>query len=188
VNYPQKTLTISGLNFGQSPTVTLDSMTFPTMSSTSNQIVASFPNGSPPSSFAPGTYLLILQSRNQFPSVFTVDIGVNGPTGATGVAGPAGATGSQGPMGPQGPPGTNGTNGTGAPVCAASDNVVSYQGVLVCKSTLPHYVDNGDGTRGSSISEMATLAATSRRSTTTLVRFVAAGERRMIGQFIIWAL
>jgi hypothetical protein len=44
VNYTNKTLTITGQNFGSSPTVTLDSMTFPTMSSASNQIVADFPN------------------------------------------------------------------------------------------------------------------------------------------------
>jgi hypothetical protein len=33
VNYSQNTLTINGENFGSSPTVTLASMTFPTMSS-----------------------------------------------------------------------------------------------------------------------------------------------------------
>ena len=63
-----------------------------------------------------------------------------------GAQGLQGATGATGAAGPQGAAGTNGTNGTGAPVCAASDSVVSYQGVLVCKSTLPRYVDNGDGT------------------------------------------
>jgi hypothetical protein len=81
--------------------------------------------------------------------------GATGPTGATGAqglqgaAGPQGlqgATGAAGAVGPQGVAGTNGTNGTGAPVCAASDSVVSYQGTLVCQSTLPHYVDNLDGT------------------------------------------
>jgi len=33
LNYSQNTLTISGQNFGISPTVTLDSITFPTMRS-----------------------------------------------------------------------------------------------------------------------------------------------------------
>ena len=69
-----------------------------------------------------------------------------GATGATGAAGAAGASGQQGPAGPQGPPGTNGTNGAGAPTCSATDKVVSYQGALVCASTLPRYVSNGDGT------------------------------------------
>jgi hypothetical protein len=194
VNYGNGTLIIAGQNFGSNPTVTLDSANLATLRASSDQIIASFPSGAPPSSFTPGTYFLTLQSRNQFPSVFTVDIGANGPTGAmgavgpagpqgaagpagaqgvqgmmgapgpsgpagaagtigptgaagaTGAAGPAGATGPQGPAGPQGPPGTNGTNGSGTPVCAASDSVVSYQGVLVCKSTLPRYVANGDGT------------------------------------------
>jgi hypothetical protein len=78
--------------------------------------------------------------------------GAAGATGAQGVAGPAGpqglqgATGATGAVGPQGTTGANGTNGTGAPICAASDTVVSYQGALVCKSTLPRYIDNGDGT------------------------------------------
>jgi len=185
VNYTNNTLTIGGQNFGSSPTVTLDSMAFPTMSSASNQIVADFPSGTPPSSFTPGTYFLTLQFKNQLPAIFAVAIGANGPMGATGPQGPAGATGAtgalgpagpagptgspgstgmtgaqgpggpvgatgpQGPGGPQGPqgvPGTNGTNGTGAPSCSATDTVVSYQGALVCKSTLPRYIANGDGT------------------------------------------
>jgi hypothetical protein len=55
VNYSQNTLTITGQNFGSSPSVQLDSLTFPTISSASNQIVADFPNSTPPSSFTPGT-------------------------------------------------------------------------------------------------------------------------------------
>jgi Protein of unknown function (DUF1566)/Collagen triple helix repeat (20 copies) len=191
VDYAHNTLTLSGQNFGNNPTVTLDALAFPTQSSASNQIVANFPSGKAPSSFTPGTYFLTVQFRNQFPTIFGVDIGSNGapgpvgpqgaagspgvagapgpagpagaqglpgpmgPPGAMGASGPAGAMGAQGlqgatgatgAAGPQGAAGTNGTNGTGAPVCAASDSVVSYQGVLVCKSTLPRYVDNGDGT------------------------------------------
>jgi hypothetical protein len=99
VDYSHNTLTIRGENFGGSPTVTLDSMTFPTMGSASNQIVADFPNSSPPSSFAPGTYFLTLRFKNQFPTIFTVDIGAIGPQGAQGVAGPAGPPGPQGTQG-----------------------------------------------------------------------------------------
>src|ERR1700722_158496 len=90
--------------------------------------------------------------------------GVQGAPGSAGMAGPAGATGASGaigPAGPAGPQGTTGatgaagsqgpqgvaaTHGAGAPVCTASDTVVSYQGALVCQSTLPRYTDNGDGT------------------------------------------
>jgi hypothetical protein len=188
VDYAHKTVTINGQNFGSSPTVTLDSMTFPTMTTGTKQIIADFPNTSPPSSFTPGTYFLAVTFRNQLPTIFAVDIGANGPQGPQGVAGPAGpqglqgaqgltgaagaigamgppgpmgpagaagamgaagpqgAPGPQGPAGPQGLQGANGTNGTGAPVCSASDTVVSYQGALVCKSTLPRYIANGDGT------------------------------------------
>ena len=73
VNYSQKTLSISGQNFGGSPSVTLNSMSFPTLSSASNQIVAKFPDGTPPSSFVPGTYFLTIQSKNQLTAIFTVD-------------------------------------------------------------------------------------------------------------------
>ena len=61
-------------------------------------------------------------------------MGIPGASGAQGAAGPAGAAGAPGPQGPiglTGSPGTNGVNGTGAPTCAASDAVVSYQGALV---------------------------------------------------------
>jgi len=194
VDYTLKTLTIAGQNFGGSPRVTLDSMTFQTMGSSSSQVVANFPTSAPPSSLTPGTYFLTVTFNNQLPVIYTVDIGANGapgragaqgpagpagasgatgpagpqglagvtgamgpagaigptgatgPAGATGATGVIGATGPQGPQGIQGVAGTNGTNGTGAPVCAASDTVVSYQGALVCKSTLPRYVANGDGT------------------------------------------
>ena len=115
VNYSQNTLTITGQNFGSSPTVTLDSMTFPTMSSASNQIVADFPNSTPPSSFKPGTYFLTVAFKNQLPTVFAVDIGANGPQGAPGPTGPTGATGAQGPQGSAGPMGAPGPAGpTGA--------------------------------------------------------------------------
>jgi hypothetical protein len=175
VNYSQKTLNISGQNFGGSPSVTLNSMTFSTLSSASNQIVAKFPDAAPPSSFVPGTYFLTIQSRNQLPAIFTIDIGANGvsgpagpqglaglqgvagapgpagPTGSQGLAGsigPTGATGSAGPAGPQGPKGDAGASGTGAglPVCATPDVAVLYNGAFMCKSAVPHFMDNGDGT------------------------------------------
>lgn len=113
VDYTHKTLTITGQNFGSSPTITLDSLTFPTLSSASSQIVGNFPSGSPPSSFTPGTYFLTLQFRNQLPAVFAVAIGANGAS---------------------------------LPSCTAPDVAVLYNGAFVCKSAVPHYVDNGDGT------------------------------------------
>ena len=170
VNSSSGTLTINGQNFGSDPVVTLNNVSFPTVRATSNQIVANFPSAQPASSFSPGTYFLLVTYQHQLPSIFEVAIGANGPqgpmgvqglkgdtgpTGATGSAGIPGVTGAMGMPGPigatgspgaPGAPGSNGSNGTGAPLCAASDSVVSYQGVLVCKSTLPHYVDNGDGT------------------------------------------
>lgn len=48
VDYTHNTLTISGQNFGSSPAVTLDSLSFPTQSSASSQIVANFPSGDVP--------------------------------------------------------------------------------------------------------------------------------------------
>ena len=80
VDYTHKTLTITGQNFGSSPTITVDSLKFPTLSSASNYIVGNFPSGMPPSSFAPGTYFLTLQFSNQSPAVFAVDIGTGVPT------------------------------------------------------------------------------------------------------------
>jgi hypothetical protein len=190
VNYSSATLTISGQNFGSNPVVTLNNSNFTTLTASASQIVASFPSGSPPTSFIPGTYFLTLQYRNQLPSIFTVDIGANGPQGPQGVAGPAGSqgpqgalglTGAQGGVGPMGPPGPMGpagaagamgaTGATGAqglqgqpglagavgppgpagaggglPTCTAPDVAVLYNGAFVCKSTVPRYTDNGDGT------------------------------------------
>jgi hypothetical protein len=193
VDYAHNTLTITGQNFGSSPTVMLDSMTFPTMTSASKQIVADFPNTSPPSSFTPGTYFLTVTFRNQLPSIFAVDIGANGPQGPQGIAGPAGpqglqgiqglpgtagapgalgppgpmgpagaagamgATGAQGSQGPQGVPGLTGAPGAvgpqgpagaagGLPTCTAPDVAVFYNGAFICKSAMPRYTDNGDGT------------------------------------------
>lgn len=205
VNYTNKTLVITGQNFGSSANVTLDSIYFPTKSSGSNQIVASFPNAEPPSSFAPGTYFLTVTFRNQPSTFFTVEIGATGPAGAQGPAGPQGAigatgpvgpagaagamgpvgmTGPQGPIGPMGatgatgPTGATGLQGTGLPapgVCGSTtwggatvalvvDPAVYYQGAWTCKSQLPRYVVNGDGTLTDNLTglmwEMQTSACT----------------------------
>jgi len=74
-----------------------------------------------------------------------------GPAGAAGAVGAAGATGATGPAGlsgPQGPRGDPGASGTGAglPICATPDVAVLYNGAFMCKSSVPHFVDNGDGT------------------------------------------
>jgi hypothetical protein len=111
VDYARATLTITGQNFGSHPDVTLDKMNFATVSASASQIVASFPAGSPPSNFTPGTYFLTAQYRNQLPSIFTVDIGAAGPQGPQGAAGPSGPPGPQGVQGLAGAPGTPGAVG-----------------------------------------------------------------------------
>lgn len=131
VSYTQNTLTITGQNFGSNPTVTLDSLTFPTQSTASSQIVADFPNSSPPSSFMPGTYFLTVTFKNQLPSVFAVDIGANGPQGGAGPQGPAGSTGATGAMGPAGPAGPVGGPGpVGPPGVAGTAGPVGPQGPI----------------------------------------------------------
>jgi hypothetical protein len=187
VDYSHNTLTINGQNFGTLPTVTLDSLTFPTQSAVTKQIVAGFPGARTPSSFAPGTYFLTLQFKNQLPTIFTVDIGTAGPagppgnpgsqgqqgtpgvqglpgtngapggagppgpSGATGAAGPTGPAGAPGAVGPQGPKGDTGPQGIaggagGLPTCTSPDVAVLYKGAFICKSAVPRFVDNGDGT------------------------------------------
>jgi len=143
VDYAHGSLTVTGQNFGSNPTVTLDSLAFPTQASASGQIVANFPSDKAPSSFTPGTYFLTVRFKNQFPAIFAVDIGANGaqgpagsagapgspgiagapgpvgpagsagPAGPAGVPGPAGATGSAGLTGPAGPQGPTGPQGPG---------------------------------------------------------------------------
>ena len=115
VNYTQNTLTVSGQNFGSNPTVTLDSLTFPTQSTASSQIVADFPSSAPPSSFTPGTYFLTVTFKNQLPVIFTIDIGANGQAGPVGAQGPAGLTGANGATGPAGPAGPVGGPGPMGP-------------------------------------------------------------------------
>jgi microcystin-dependent protein len=116
VNYTQKTLTITGQNFGNGANVTLNSLTFPTASASSTQIVADFPNSAPPSSFTPGTYFLTVTFKGQLPTLFTVEIGANGAQGPVGPPGPQGATGLAGAPGPVGPVGPQGLPGPAGPV------------------------------------------------------------------------
>jgi hypothetical protein len=129
VNSSAATLTVTGQNFGSSPLVTLDNLNFPTLpgSTSSTQIVATFPSGMTPASFSPGTYFLTIQYKNQLPSLFSVAIGATGQEGPQGVAGPAGVSGAQGiqgvpgtpgapgALGPPGPAGATGIQGTAGP-------------------------------------------------------------------------
>jgi hypothetical protein len=72
-------------------------------------------------------------------------IGATGVAGATGQAGPQGPAGATGATGPQGPAGAGaGTNFTAC--TAVIDSAVVYQGAWTCRSALPHFVDNGNGT------------------------------------------
>jgi hypothetical protein len=129
VDYSQGTLTISGQNFGSSPSVTLNSMSFPTQSAASTQVVANFPSGRAPSSFTPGTYFLTLQFKNQLPAIFAVALGVSGPTGPAGATGPAGSTGATGPAGAAGPAGPSGVAGPmGPPGVAGTPGVAGPAG------------------------------------------------------------
>src|SRR6201999_1599276 len=102
VDYTHNTLTISGQNFGSSPSVTSDALSFPAQSSSSSTVVASFPSGKAPSSFTPGTYFLTVTFKNQLPTIFGVDIGANGAVGPARPAGVPGAAGAQGATGPAG--------------------------------------------------------------------------------------
>jgi Collagen triple helix repeat (20 copies) len=118
VDYAHNTLTISGQNFGASPMVTLDSLSFGTQSSGSSQIVANFPSGKVPASFTPGTYFLTVTFKNQLPTIFGVDIGANGAAGPAGPAGAPGSPGAQGSPGPAGPAGLQGIPGPFGPAGA----------------------------------------------------------------------
>ena len=130
VDYTHNTLTISGQNFGSSPSVTLDALAFPAqIPSSSSQIVANFPSGKAPSSFTPGTYFLTVTFKNQLPTIFGVDIGANGATGPTGAQGPAGPPGVDGAPGPAGPSGPAGAQGPmGPPGIAGPPGVIGLTG------------------------------------------------------------
>jgi hypothetical protein len=75
-----------------------------------------------------------------------VKAGPPGPIGPQGPVGPAGPQGLQGPAGADGPQGPSGSSGLTLPTCTAPDVAVLYKGEFICKSAVPHYVDNGDGT------------------------------------------
>jgi Protein of unknown function (DUF1566)/Collagen triple helix repeat (20 copies) len=73
--------------------------------------------------------------------------GPGGVQGAQGTTGAPGTVGSQGPAGAQGLPGPAGAAGLGLPAtCASGDVAVFYNSAWTCKSALPRYVVNGDGT------------------------------------------
>jgi hypothetical protein len=77
--------------------------------------------------------------------------GATGTQGLQGVAGPAGPAGPQGLQGPAGATGPQGPAGAGASTnftacTAVIDSAVVYQGAWTCRSALPHFVDNGNGT------------------------------------------
>lgn len=110
------TLTMNGQNFGSNAIITLGSIKFTTVSSSSTQILGSFPAANPASSFSPGTYFLTLQFANQVPSIFTAVIGSVGPQGPIGLTGATGATGAKGPAGPAGAAGAQGNIGAPGPV------------------------------------------------------------------------
>ncbi len=111
VDYGHASLTVTGQNFGTNPVVTVGNLQFSTVSSASDQIVANFPSGQPPSSFPPGTYFLVVTYKNQLPSIFEVAIGASGPQGPKGLQGPQGLQGLQGPTGSPGDQGLAGVPG-----------------------------------------------------------------------------
>ena len=112
------TVIINGQNFGKAPVVNLNQLLFRTQSATTTQVIATFPDASPLSSFTPGTYVLTITFQNQLPSVFTVAVGSIGPAGPQGPAGPAGAMGATGPAGAVGPAGPQGPQGIIGPMGA----------------------------------------------------------------------
>lgn len=105
------TLTLTGVDFGPSPTVTLGGVLPLTVQSfSSTQIVAALP-----SNLAPGSYLIFAKFTNFTVAVFEATVGAvgprgpAGPQGAQGPQGLTGATGAVGPVGPQGPAGPTGS-------------------------------------------------------------------------------
>ena len=118
VDYTSNTLTIKGTGFGSNAVATLGIVALKTQSSSSTQIVASFPPTAPPAGFIPGSYFLTITFSNVLPAIFDVAMGAigpqgpigppgqQGPSGAAGMPGAPGLQGPAGPQGPQGPPGT----------------------------------------------------------------------------------
>lgn len=151
IDYGNKTITISGANFGSSPTIKLGGVTLTAQTTTPTKVVASFPAASPPSHFTPGTYFLSIIFSNGRIAVFAVAMGAVGPVGPQGLAGPqgpAGATGSQGtqgPVGPEGPQGPAGPPGSGGgfstvqivEACAGTCNGDYYSQYLEARAVCP---------------------------------------------------
>jgi hypothetical protein len=127
VDYGNKTITISGANFGLGPVITLGGVTLAVQTATSTQLVANFPAASPPSGFTPGTYFLKVKFNSDDPAFFVVALGAVGPAGPSGPQGPPGAPGQQGPagapgvQGPAGPPGPSGMAPGDAYILGAPD-------------------------------------------------------------------
>jgi Collagen triple helix repeat (20 copies) len=115
VDYTSNTLTIKGTGFGSNPVETLGIVALKTQSSTSTQIVASFPPNALPSSFIPGSYFLTISFSNVLPTIFDVAMGAIGPQGPIGPSGQPGAPGPPGLFGPQGPQGPTGPQGPAGP-------------------------------------------------------------------------
>ena len=115
VNYSNNTITIGGVNFGTSPTVTLGGVTLTAAHGSSTQITANFPAASPASGFTPGTYFLSASFSNHFIAVFAVALGTTGPQGPAGPQGFPGAPGAQGSQGLPGVPGPPGSQGAAGP-------------------------------------------------------------------------
>ncbi|MBV9304012.1 MAG: hypothetical protein JOY62_11280 [Acidobacteriaceae bacterium] len=117
VNYNANTLTISGSNllgyYGAGVfSVSLPNTNLTVSSDSPTSIVASFPAGQPPSSFAPGDYRLtvVFKKANGTADAaagheanFDVTLGAVGPAGPAGPPGAQGQPGAQGPAGPPGP-------------------------------------------------------------------------------------
>ncbi len=118
VDNDANTLTLTGANFGHSPSVILGGvLPLTVQSSSSTQIVAALP-----ATLAPGSYLLLVRFGNFTAAVFEATVGAAGPPGPQGPAGPIGLkgdTGAPGSPGPQGPKGDVGPPGT--PVVVASN-------------------------------------------------------------------
>jgi len=120
------TLTLTGVNFGQSPTVTLGGvLPLTVQSSSGTQIVANVP-----AALAPGSYLIFVKFSNFTVAVFEATVGAVGPRGPQGPAGPTGATGATGPPGASGAPGQAATIqvGTTTTLPAGSQASVSNSG------------------------------------------------------------
>lgn len=116
VSADQTTLFVEGENFNSHPVVVLGDvpLTGVVVDAGSRHISALMP------ALSPGTYLLVVTSRN-WTAQFAVAVGATGPAGPagpTGATGPAGEPGVAGPTGPEGPTGPAGPVGPVGPTGA----------------------------------------------------------------------